>query len=36
VLSGLMKQILGKDAATPVFNVEDTPSFEKTLAGLGG
>jgi [acyl-carrier-protein] S-malonyltransferase len=36
VLSGLMKQILGKDAATPVFNVEDSASLEKALAGLGG
>jgi [acyl-carrier-protein] S-malonyltransferase len=36
VLSGLMKQILGKDAATPVFNVEDSASLEKAVAGLGG
>jgi [acyl-carrier-protein] S-malonyltransferase len=36
VLSGLMKQIQGRDAAAPVFNVEDGPSLEKTLAGLGG
>jgi len=34
VLSGLMKQILGKDAMTPVFNVEDAASLEKTRAGL--
>jgi [acyl-carrier-protein] S-malonyltransferase len=34
VLSGLMKQILGKDATTPVFNVEDAASLEKTVAGL--
>jgi [acyl-carrier-protein] S-malonyltransferase len=36
VLSGLMKQILGKDAATPVLNVEDSASLEKTLAALSG
>lgn len=35
VLSGLMKQILGKDAATPVLHVEDAASLEKTRAGLG-
>ena len=35
VLSGLMKQILGKDATTPVFNVEDSASLEKALAGTG-
>jgi len=34
VLSGLMKQILGKDATTPVLNVEDAASLEKTQAGL--
>ncbi len=34
VLSGLMRQIQGKDAATPVFNVEDSASLEKTVAGL--
>jgi [acyl-carrier-protein] S-malonyltransferase len=34
VLTGLMKQILGKDSALPVFNVEDAASLEKTLAGL--
>jgi [acyl-carrier-protein] S-malonyltransferase len=34
VLSGLMKQILGKDSAVPVFNVEDSASLEKALAGL--
>jgi len=36
VLSGLMKQILGKDSATPVLNVEDAASLEKTLAALAG
>ena len=36
VLGGLMKQILGKDAAAPVFNVEDSASLEKTVAALGG
>ena len=35
VLSGLMKQILGKDSTVPVMNVEDVASLEKTLAGLG-
>jgi [acyl-carrier-protein] S-malonyltransferase len=35
VLSGLMKQILGKDSPVPVTNVEDGASLEKTLAGLG-
>lgn len=35
VLSGLMKQILGKDSALPVMNVEDAASLEKTVAGLG-
>jgi [acyl-carrier-protein] S-malonyltransferase len=34
VLSGLMKQILGKESVVPVFNVEDVASLEKTLAGL--
>ena len=34
VLSGLMRQIQGKDAATPVSNVEDLASLEKTLAAL--
>jgi hypothetical protein len=34
VLSGLMRQIQGKDAATPVFNVEDSTSLEKAVAGL--
>jgi [acyl-carrier-protein] S-malonyltransferase len=34
VLSGLMKQILGKDAGVPVLNVDDGASLEKTLAGL--
>jgi [acyl-carrier-protein] S-malonyltransferase len=36
VLSGLMKQILGKDSAVPVFNVEDSASLEKVVAALGG
>src|SRR6185312_8410431 len=36
VLSGLMKQILGKDSTAPVLNVEDTASLEKTLAALAG
>jgi [acyl-carrier-protein] S-malonyltransferase len=36
VLGGLLKQILGKDAAVPVLHVEDSASLEKTLAGLGG
>jgi [acyl-carrier-protein] S-malonyltransferase len=36
VLSGLMRQIQGKDAATPVFNVEDSASLEKAVTGLGG
>jgi [acyl-carrier-protein] S-malonyltransferase len=35
VLSGLMKQIQGKDAA-PALNVEDSASLEKTVAALGG
>ncbi|HEV2645600.1 MAG TPA: ACP S-malonyltransferase [Acidobacteriaceae bacterium] len=34
VLSGLMKQILGKESTLPVFNVEDAASLEKTVAGL--
>src|SRR5580698_72694 len=34
VLTGLNRQILGKDAASPSFNVEDTASLEKTLAAL--
>jgi [acyl-carrier-protein] S-malonyltransferase len=34
VLSGLMKQILGKDTAVAVLNVEDTASLEKAVAGL--
>jgi len=33
VLSGLLKQIQGKDAA-PALNVEDSASLEKTVAGL--
>jgi [acyl-carrier-protein] S-malonyltransferase len=36
VLSGLMWQIQGKDAATPVLNVEDSASLEKAVVGLGG
>ncbi|HEY5056896.1 MAG TPA: ACP S-malonyltransferase, partial [Acidobacteriaceae bacterium] len=36
VLSGLMKQILGKDSTLPVLNVEDAASLDKTLAGLDG
>jgi [acyl-carrier-protein] S-malonyltransferase len=34
VLSGLMKQILGKDSVTPVMNAEDAGSLEKSVAGL--
>src|SRR5579871_434151 len=34
VLTGLNRQILGKDSATPSFNVEDSASLEKTLASL--
>jgi [acyl-carrier-protein] S-malonyltransferase len=34
VLTGLMRQIQGKDAATPALNVEDTASLEKTLAAF--
>jgi [acyl-carrier-protein] S-malonyltransferase len=34
VLSGLLKQIQGKDAV-PALNVEDSTSLEKTLAALG-
>jgi len=33
VLSGLLKQIQGKDAAAAL-NVEDSASLEKTLAAL--
>jgi [acyl-carrier-protein] S-malonyltransferase len=36
VLSGLMKQILGKESTTPVLNVEDAATLEKTVAGLAG
>jgi [acyl-carrier-protein] S-malonyltransferase len=36
VLAGLMKQIQGKDAMSPVFNVEDAGSLEKTVASLDG
>jgi [acyl-carrier-protein] S-malonyltransferase len=35
VLSGLMKQIQGKDAGAPVMNVEDSASLEKAVAALG-
>ena len=35
VLSGLMRQILGKETAVPVLNVEDAGSLEKTMAALG-
>jgi len=34
VLSGLNRQILGKDADTPTLNVEDSASLEKTLSSL--
>ena len=34
VLSGLNRQILGKDSAIPTLNVEDTASLEKTLASF--
>jgi [acyl-carrier-protein] S-malonyltransferase len=34
VLGGLMKQIQGKDWATPVLNVEDAGGLEKTVAAL--
>ncbi|MDP9051751.1 MAG: ACP S-malonyltransferase [Acidobacteriota bacterium] len=36
VLSGLMKQILGKDSVMPVMNVEDRATLEKAIAGLKG
>ena len=36
VLSGLMKQILGKESTMPVLNVEDAATLEKTVAGLAG
>jgi [acyl-carrier-protein] S-malonyltransferase len=35
VLNGLMRQILGKDAATVTLHVEDSASLEKTVAALG-
>jgi [acyl-carrier-protein] S-malonyltransferase len=35
VLSGLMKQTLGKDSTLPVMNVEDAASLKTTLAALG-
>jgi [acyl-carrier-protein] S-malonyltransferase len=34
VLTGLLKQILGKDSAVPALNVEDAASLEKTLSAL--
>jgi [acyl-carrier-protein] S-malonyltransferase len=34
VLSGLMKQIQGKESTMPVLNVEDATTLEKTVAGL--
>ena len=34
VLSGLNRQILGRDSAIPSLNVEDTASLEKTLLAL--
>ena len=34
VLTGLNRQILGKDAAVPTFNVEDSVSLDKTLSAL--
>jgi [acyl-carrier-protein] S-malonyltransferase len=34
VLSGLNRQILGKDSSIPTFNVEDSASLEKTIASL--
>jgi len=34
VLTGLMRQILGKDVVTPALNVEDAASLEKTLAAM--
>jgi [acyl-carrier-protein] S-malonyltransferase len=34
VLSGLNRQILGRDSAIPTLNVEDPASLEKTLASL--
>ena len=34
VLSGLNRQILGKDSAIPTLNVEDSTSLEKTLTSL--
>jgi [acyl-carrier-protein] S-malonyltransferase len=34
VLTGLLKQILGKDSTTPALNVEDSASIEKTAATL--
>ncbi|WP_263367928.1 ACP S-malonyltransferase [Edaphobacter bradus] len=34
VLTGLMRQILGKDSAIPAMHIEDLASLEKTLASL--
>ena len=34
VLTGLNRQILGKESATPSLNVEDTASLEKTLSTM--
>ncbi len=34
VLTGLNRQILGKDGAFPTLNVEDSASLEKTIASL--
>ena len=34
VLTGLNRQILGKDSSIPSFNVEDTASLEKTLSTM--
>jgi [acyl-carrier-protein] S-malonyltransferase len=36
VLSGLIKQILGKDSDRPVMNVEDLGSLEKAVDAVGG
>ncbi|HWB31595.1 MAG TPA: ACP S-malonyltransferase [Acidobacteriaceae bacterium] len=36
VLTGLTKQILGKDSTLPILNVEDVASLEKTLTALAG
>jgi [acyl-carrier-protein] S-malonyltransferase len=34
VLTGLLKQILGKESTVPALNVEDAASLEKTLTAL--